>query len=129
REDITVVRVFFVVRGLNAIRYTLPELRIIYCGLGTHFGEAKAQSFLGGLIGDIMDVSDEEPDQRKRRGYHSGGLQHVHTDSCDVVSMLSIRTAKDGGESLICSAHTVHNLMMDAAPGLLQAFYDGFFLR
>ncbi|MEJ1977926.1 MAG: TauD/TfdA family dioxygenase [Acetobacteraceae bacterium] len=76
-----------------------------------------------------MDVSDEEPDPRRRRGYHSGGHQDVHTDSCDIVSMLSIRVAKSGGASTLVSAHALHNIMLDTCPGLLQVFYDGLYLR
>jgi hypothetical protein len=53
----------------------------------------------------------------------------VHTDSCDIVSMLSIRVAKQGGEARLASAHTVHNLMLEHCPGLLRVLYDGFFLR
>ncbi len=129
REDIATGRGFVVLRGLPAEKYTLDELRMLYWGIGAHFGTATVQSYLGDLIGDIRDVSDEEPDIRRRRGYHSGGAQDVHTDSCDIVSMLSIRVAKLGGESTLASAHTVHNIMLDTCPGLLDVFYDGLFLR
>lgn len=129
REEVATGRGFVVVRGLEAAKYTLDELRKIYWGIGSHFGQAMPQSYLGDRIGTIMDVSDEEPDRTKRRGYHSGGAQFVHTDSCDIVSMLSIQVAKQGGEARLASAHTVHNLMLEHCPGLLQVFYDGFFLR
>ena len=129
REEVATGRGFVVVRGLPAEKYSLDELSMIYWGIGSHFGHAMPQSFLGDRLGTIMDLSDEETDPAKRRGYHSGGAQHVHTDSCDIVSMLSIRPAQSGGEARLCSAHTVHNLMLEHCPGLLQVLYDGFFLR
>ena len=129
REEVATGRGFVVIRGLPAEKYTLDELAMIYWGLGSHFGRAMPQSYLGDYIGTIMDMSDEQPDRRLRRGYHSGGAQLVHTDACDIVSMLSIRVAKQGGEARLASAHAVHNLMLEHAPGLLQAFYDGFLLR
>jgi hypothetical protein len=129
KEEIATGRGFVVLRGLDAQKYSLEELQQIYWGLGTHFGTAMVQSYLGDLIGDIRDVSDEEPDPRKRRGYRSGGHQFVHTDSCDIVAMLSIRMAKRGGASRLASAHTIHNIMLDNCPGFLEAFYTGFFLR
>jgi hypothetical protein len=101
----------------------------VFWGIGTHFGNAETQSFLGDRIGDIMDLSDEEPDPRKRRGYHSGGEQEAHTDSGDMVAMLSLCVAKSGGASRLVSAHAVHNMMIDLCPGLLGQFYDGFFIR
>ena len=129
QEEISTGRGFVVIRGLSVEHYSLEELHTLYWGFGAHFGIGMVQSFLGDRIGDIRDVSDEEPDPRKRRGYHSGGFQPVHTDSCDIVSMLSIRMAKLGGASTLASAHTVHNMMLDTCPGLLDAFYDGFYLR
>lgn len=129
REEIATGRGFVVMRGLDPDRYAIEDLTRIYWAIGAHLGVAMTQSYLGDMIGDIRDVSDEEPDPRKRRGYRSGGAQPVHTDSCDIVAMLSIRLAKEGGESVLASAHTVHNIMLDNAPGLLRAFYDGFMLR
>ena len=43
--------------------------------------------------------------------------------------MLSLKMAISGGESLIASAHTVHNMLMDWCPDLLGEFYKGFVLR
>jgi hypothetical protein len=129
KKEIATGRGFVVLRGLDAERYSLQELSQIFWGFGAHLGTSMVQSYLGDRIGDIRDVSDEQPDPRKRRGYHSGGHQFVHTDSCDVVAMLSIRMAKQGGASRLASAHTIHNLMLDNCPGFLDAFYNGFFLR
>ena len=43
--------------------------------------------------------------------------------------MLSLKMAMSGGESLIASAHTVHNMLLDWCPDLLGEFYAGFVLR
>jgi hypothetical protein len=90
---------------------------------------AQAQSHLGDTLGSIIDLTDEQPDIFRRRGYNSGGPQTVHTDSSDIVSMLSITMAKTGGESCLTSAHAVHNLMLDHCPGLLDVLYRGFHVR
>lgn len=129
KDEIANGRGFMVMRGLPAEKYTLEELKAIYWGIGSHFGTPMPQSYLGDLIGDIIDLSDEEPDYFRRRGYHSGGPQDSHTDSTDIVSMLSITVAKKGGESRLASAHAVHNLMMDHCPGLLDVLYNGFVMR
>jgi hypothetical protein len=129
KDEIANGRGFVVLRGLPVENYSLPELKMIYWSFGRHFGKATPQSFLGDLIGDIIDLTDEEPDETRRRGYHSGGAQVMHTDATDIVSMLSLQIAKVGGESRLCSVHTVHNLMLDNCPGLLKQFYDGFPIR
>lgn len=129
KEEIGTGRGFVIMRGLSPEKYSTDDLAKVFWGIGTHFGVAEVQSFLGDRLGDIIDLSDEEPDPRKRRGYHSGGEQETHTDSGDMVAMLSICMAKSGGASRLISAHAVHNLMLDYCPGLLQQYYDGFFIR
>lgn len=129
KGEIATGRGFIVMRGLPAARYSQDDLKKIYWGIGAHFGSAEAQSHRGDRLGDIIDISDELPDYFKRRGYNSGGAQTAHTDSADIVSMLSITLAKSGGASRLASAHTVHNLMLDYCPELLKVLYEGFYLR
>jgi hypothetical protein len=129
RAELATGRGFVIVRGLPSARYSDDELGKIFWGFGAHFGLAMPQSFLGDRLGTVMDLTDEEPERRLRRGYHSAGAQFVHTDACDVVGMISIRTAKEGGASRLASAHAVHNLMLDLCPDLLAQLYEGFVCR
>jgi hypothetical protein len=129
KQELGTGRGFVIVRGLPSARYSDDELGKIFWGFGAHFGLAMPQSFLGDRLGTVMDLTDEEPERRLRRGYHSAGAQFVHTDACDVVGMISIRTAKEGGASRLTSAHAVHNLMLDLCPNLLEVLYEGFVCR
>src|SRR5438477_3829738 len=132
RQEIATGRGFFVFRGLDRDRYSDNELGLIFRGFGAHFGTALTQSAYGDRLGDIRDISDEIRERNMRRGYQSGGFQTAHTDpsgEVGIVAMLSLRMAKSGGESLIASAHTVHNMMLDWCPEFLEVFYDGFVLR
>ena len=129
KEQLATGRGFVIVRGLPSARYSDDELGKIFWGFGAHFGLAMPQSFLGDRLGTVMDLTDEEPERRLRRGYHSAGAQFVHTDACDVVGMISIRKAKEGGASRLASAHAVHNLMLDLCPELLKVMYEGFVCR
>jgi hypothetical protein len=129
RQEIATGRGFINIRGIPAEKYSDDELGAIFWGLGSHFGLQMPQSFLGDRLGTVMDLTDEEPDRRLRRGYHSAGGQNVHTDACDIVGMISIRTAKEGGESRLASSRAVHNAMLDWCPELLAVFYDGLVCR
>ena len=113
-------------------RYSDNDLGLIFRGFGAHFGRDLTQSAYGDRLGDIRDISDEIRERNMRRGYQSGGFQTAHTDpsgEVGIVAMLSLQMAKSGGESLIASAHTVHNMMQDWCPEFLAQFYDGFVLR
>jgi len=129
RQELSVGRGFVNLRGLSAEHYTDDELGKIFWGLGGHFGLQMPQSHLGDRLGTVMDLTDEEPDRRLRRGYHSAGEQFVHTDACDLVGMVSIRTAKQGGASRLTSANAVHNAMLDMCPELLKVLYEGLVCR
>lgn len=129
RQELATGRGFVNVRGIPAENYSDDELGMIFWGFGLHIGLPMPQSFLGDRLGTVMDLTDEEPERRLRRGYHSAGRQNVHTDACDVVGMISIRKAKIGGESRLASSRAVNNAMLDWCPELLKVFYDGLVCR
>jgi hypothetical protein len=102
---------------------------MIFWGFGAHFGVQMPQSFLGDRLGTVMDLTDEEPERTRRRGYHSAGAQTMHTDSTDIVGMISIRKAKVGGATRLASAHHVNNMLYDLCPEVLKQLYEGFVCR
>jgi hypothetical protein len=111
---------FVLLRGLPRERYGLDDMARIYAGIGAHIGRLLPQSHHGELLGHVIDVSDIE---RDARGYHAGGAQTMHTDTCDIVSLMCVRAAKSGGASRIVSAAAVHNRMLAERPDLLEQLY------
>jgi hypothetical protein len=126
RDELRFGRGFVLLRGLPRERYSTDDMARIYFGLGAHIGTPLPQSWQGELLGHVIDVSDIEPGAR---GYHKGGAQRFHTDSCDIVSLMCLREAKSGGASRIVSAVAVHQRMARERPDLLQVLYDGFTFR
>ncbi len=53
----------------------------------------------------------------------------MHTDTCDIVSLMCVRGAKSGGASRIVSAAAVHNRLLETRPDLLALCYEGFVCR
>ena len=119
-------RGFLLLRGVPPARYSLDDTARIYYGLGCHIGRAAPQSYLGELLGHVIDVSDVEADAR---GYHKGGAQRMHTDNCDIVSLFGVRAAKSGGISRFVSAAAVHNRLLEERPDLVAALYDDYVFR
>ena len=125
-EELRTGRGFLLLRGLPRERYSADDMALIYSGLGCHIGRAVPQSWQGELLGHVLDVSDIEPDAR---GYHAGGAQRFHTDTCDVVSLMCLRAARSGGISRIASAAAVHNRMLETRPDLLETLYSEYVFR
>jgi hypothetical protein len=126
KRELRFGRGFALLRGLPRERYSLDDLARIYVGLGLHIGALLPQSYQGELLGHVIDVSDIE---RQARGYHAGGAQRMHTDTCDVVSLMCVQAAKSGGVSRIVSAAAVHNRLLETRPDLLATLYGAWVFR
>ena len=119
-------RGFLMLRGLPRDKYSDDDMTRIYFGLGSYIGKPMTQSYLGDILGHVMDVSDYEP---KSRGYRKGGGQLMHTDSCDIIGLMCLKSAISGGESRIASALAVHNVMAEQYPELLEVLAKGLYLK
>lgn len=119
-------RGFLLLRGLSRGNFSDDQMARIYFGLGAYLGHPLPQSYLGDVLGHVINISDIE---EKPRGYHAGGAQDMHTDSCDIVALLCLRRAKSGGASRIVSVATVHNAILDENPELLKALYGTYIFR
>ena len=126
RDELRFGRGFVLLRGIPRERYSTDDMARIYFGLGAYIGSPIPQSWQGELLGHVIDVSDIEPGAR---GYHAGGAQRFHTDSCDIVSLMCLQGAKSGGASRICSAIAVHRRLEHERPDLLKVLYDGYIFR
>jgi len=119
-------RGFMMLRGLPRERYSDDDMTRIYFGLGSYVSKPVTQSYLGDVLGHVINVSDYEP---KSRGYRKGGGQLMHTDSCDIIGLMCLRTAISGGASRISSALAVHNELLRTRPDLLDVLRRGLFLK
>jgi hypothetical protein len=118
RSELLHGRGFFVMRGLPVPRYSRLELAAIFLGIGVHLGKPRSQNAKGHLLGHVCDVglSSDDPEVRL---YQTHRRQTFHTDSCDVVGLLSLCEARRGGDSLLVSALSVFNVMRRDCPELL----------
>lgn len=122
RDELRWGRGFILLRGLQRGRYDADDMAGIFYGLGVHLGVPTPQSWQGELLGNVIDVSDVEA---QARGYHAGGAQRMHCDSCDIVGLMCLREAIAGGVSRIASAVAVHDQIVRQRPELAAVLYQG----
>jgi hypothetical protein len=123
RHEVLHGRGFILLQELPVERYSQEELTTIYWGLGTYFGRAVSQSPLGDRIGHVTDVGGKD---RRERAYRNSRELTLHTDRCDVIGMLCLRQAMEGGVSGYASAHTIYNDILASQPELLEPLFAGF---
>ena len=77
------------------------------------------------MLGHVRDLGMSTRDPNVRI-YQTTERQNFHTDSCDIVALLCLQTAKSGGLSSLTSSMSVYNAMAtrrpDLAARLLQPF-------
>lgn len=123
--EIRVGRGFAVLRGLPVRDYSEEEAAIIYWGIGAHLGTPVKQNVAGDLLGQIRDFGKRWGDLGVR-GYETSGHLIFHTDFSDMVGLLCLRKARQGGLSRIASSITVHNELLRHHPEHLPVLYRGF---
>ena len=112
-----------VLRGLPIENYSQAFCATIFCGIGAHIGSTRSQNADGHILGHVRDIGADANDPNSRI-YQTCERQTFHTDSADVVGLLCIREAKEGGKSLLVSAETIYNRMKQERPDLLEKLFD-----
>jgi len=112
-----------VLRGLPIANYSQVFIATIFCGLGSHLGSARSQNSNGHILGHVRDIGADANDPNSRI-YQTCDRQTFHTDSADVVGLICIREAKEGGRSLLVSAESIYNRMKEEHPNLLEKLFD-----
>ena len=121
-------RGFQLMRGLPLDKYSTEETEVIYWGMGRYLGMAVSQDFDGHIFGHVYDRGSDFT-LETARGYQTNRHLRYHSDSSDVVGLLCYRKAKSGGESTIVSSMTLHNVMLEERPQLLEVLYEPFTLE
>jgi hypothetical protein len=94
-------------------------------------GQVISQNSQGDLLGRVTDM---ESGRYANGGYYEEGVRGhrtnaflaPHSDSADVVGLLCVRPAKEGGESWIASSISVYNRILAERPDLIAPLMQGF---
>jgi hypothetical protein len=116
-------RGFVLLRGLPVERWTRQEVAIAFFGLGAHLGNARSQNAQGHVLGHVKDVGLSSRDPNVRI-YQTRERQTYHTDSCDLVALLCLQTARSGGLSSLVSSMAIFNEMRRCRPDLIKVLLE-----
>lgn len=123
RTELLEGRGFFLLRGLPLADWSVREAATAYFGIGSHLGNARSQNAKGHVLGHVKDMGLSSADPSVRI-YQTNERQTYHTDSCDVVALLCLKTAKRGGLSTLVSSTTIFNEMRKRRPDLLALLFE-----
>jgi hypothetical protein len=123
RDEVLNGRGFLLLRGLPVERWSMREAATAFFGLGAHLGSARSQNGKGHVLGHVRDLGLDVHDPSVRI-YQTNERQTYHTDSCDIVGLLCLKTAKSGGLSALVSSTTIFNEMRRRRPDLLKVLFQ-----
>jgi len=110
-----------IMRGFPVDKYDPERMQAVYWGIGTHFGRGCSQSADGDYLGHVTNVA------KASRGYTTDRELSLHTDSAEIVGLLCLRDAKEGGLSIYASSLKVHEIIEREHPEYLPILQQGFF--
>jgi hypothetical protein len=116
---------FALLRGLPMADLTIEQAAIAYLGVGSHLGSFRSQNAKGHLLGHVRDLGLDIR-EKSTRYYQTTRQLDYHTDSCDIVGLLCLKTSKSGGASRIVSSVTLHNEILAKRPDLLPELFHAF---
>ena len=130
---------FILFKGLPVQQWGNQKSAIAYMGLGTYLGYFVSQNGKGHVLGHVKDLGDDAGQTDKVRIYRTNARydnflrveldelsklklesQFFHADDADLVGLLCIARALEGGESDIASVHNVYNTLRTERPDVLK---------
>jgi hypothetical protein len=126
REEIVDGRGFVLLRGLPVEGRPIAWSAAAYWGIGTYFGNARSQNAKGHVLGHVCDLGLSAEKDPSVRIYQTTERQMFHTDSCDIVGLLCLKTARSGGLSSIVSSMSIYNVMAMQRPDLVRLLFQPF---
>ncbi|KAF3997028.1 TauD/TfdA family dioxygenase [Glaciimonas immobilis] len=111
---------FVIIRGLPVSTFSIDDIKRMYVGLSSYFGQPVSQSRFGDLVGENFVRAGDG------RGGHRAGPLPLHNDPIEVLSLCCIRKAVSGGENTLVSSLKVWEIIEKTRPNYLPIFYRGF---
>jgi hypothetical protein len=127
RREAVSGRGFALLSGFPVGRYTRRETLAGYWLFGLLWGKACSNNKNGHLIGHIKDIG-HDPASPETRLYATAAAQPWHNDAADLVSLLCLRNAREGGLSSWASSVSVYNAVLSSHPHLARVLAGPWFM-
>ncbi|MCH9672877.1 MAG: TauD/TfdA family dioxygenase [Gammaproteobacteria bacterium] len=119
RREMLHERGFSFIKGMPIEGLDRRGAAIAFWGIGTHLGLAVSQNGKGHVLGHVTNLGLNYEDLNTR-GYQTAARLPFHTDYADLVGLLCLHGAAEGGKSSIVSSVSIYNRMLQERPDLVS---------
>ena len=113
-------------KGFPVNRWSLDDARLVNWGIGLNVGVARTQNRASQVMNDVRDEGGSYK-VKNGRGYNTNAGLDFHVDSCDVVALMCLHTAKSGGTSKVTSSIAVVEEVKRLRPDLMAVMKRPFY--
>jgi hypothetical protein len=117
-------RGFTRISALDAGRYSDDDLTMLYWGIGLHLGDPWPQNAKGHVMGDVTDQGKKLSDPTFRGNELGQVALDYHTDGADLIGLMCLRKARQGGLSCVANAVAIYNALVAARPDLAEILFQ-----
>ena len=118
-------RGFFVLRSIPVDSYSRADNILIYAGLSSYVGGQRGlQDAGGGVLSHIKDLTRTQLAGSIGSPAYTSVPQVFHTDLGDIVSLMALDVAAEGGTSRISSSWRVYNELAETRPDLVKTLSE-----
>ncbi len=117
---------FCLLKGFPVERWNESDARMACWGLGLHMGVGRTQNRASEIINHVRDEGGSYK-VKNGRGYNTNAGLDFHVDSCDVVALLCLQTAKSGGTSKITSSMALCDEIARQQPEMIDVLREPFY--
>ena len=122
---------FKVIRGLPVSSHTREDIIIIYAGVASHIAPIRGRQdnqydgkSADVVLNHIKDLSKTHDASKISAPAYTTDKQVFHTDSGDVIALLSLEEAAEGGQSKLSSSWRVYNELARTRPDLIRTLAE-----
>ncbi len=124
-DDLENGRGFAVLAGWPVDDFSYADNVAAFCVIAAHIGAIVVQNYEGQSVVDVID--ENVAYSHLSRGYRGNKRLPFHTDGADLTALLCLGVSAAGGGSLLVSAATLFNTVLDEHPEYLDILSRGFY--
>lgn len=124
RKELIDGKGFILFKNLPVKEWGNRKSAVAYMGLGTYLGYFVSQNGRGHVLGHVKDLGEDATQIDKVRIYRTNARQFFHADDSDLVGLLCVARALEGGESDIVSSHHVWNVLQSEHPDVAKTLTE-----
>lgn len=123
------MRGFIIIKGFPSLQNEcgLENIKKLFLSFCTPLGTPLKQNKNHDVIFDVKSIDGMTLDTRDSRGPYVKESLPMHTDAGAILGMYCLSAADIGGATLLASAHTIHDVIKEQRPDLLEILYQPFY--